>query len=103
MADPQITTPLDVLACGKRQLEALLDLEPNKRIRAVIAEQLADYLTVRALELKNTPIRPSQQFAASRALAEPHNVGEIKDALQRDTPVVEPPIETTRRHPKDRR
>jgi hypothetical protein len=94
MTSDKITAlPIDVLDCGKKAALALLELEPNKRIRAVIAEQLGAFLLAHGDELKNTPIRPSQQLAAaqaSRDLTRKHDMSELL-AGERPTPVVEGP------------
>jgi hypothetical protein len=53
----------DLLTCGKRQLDALLELEPNAVMRASVAEQLAAYAAGHAAALTNVPM----PLAASRA------------------------------------
>jgi hypothetical protein len=96
VSDPKFTTPSDIARCGKAQLAALLELEPNMYIRGVIAEHLIEYLTAQSRELKHTQLRPSQQLVAVK-------VAEELSQDERDTPIVPPPIEPVRRHPNDDR
>jgi hypothetical protein len=75
----------DLLTCGKRQLDALLELEPNAVMRASVAEQLAAYAAGHAAALTNVPM----PLPASRAKTKQHNLDELTALVESTREAVE--------------